>query len=334
MVLILTLGCWLLALFPLSQVVGRDAHGDAVVGHAIAFFMALGFVGLTWLLLGGWLLAAATDQATPSGAGIAATLMYLAGLAGVGAAMYLIQDPRQVWPAVVPVLVPPTIAAYVLASRQPSLRALLAGPGAFGVGIAVVLISLAPWPVLFDALARKSEARAESAKRQAEWQVQEDARVRAENLVKLAAMSPDRPVVDWYDLLEERSGVRSEALARLRQVERRQADIEDMLAWGIPRAMMLLPDLDLKPTPQLCAAAQSFFQKRAKDAQRGPNDEPAPYTSEGYVEESIPGIQWLLSRGCDCKAGISALQAMVRTYADSPQRQKILSALADLRPTT
>jgi hypothetical protein len=267
----------------------------------------------------------------PPGAHVAAVLVYLVSAAGVIAAMVLVQDPRQPWPAIVPGLVPPLVAGTVFALYHPSLRAAAAGAGGRAAVAAVLLLSLLPWPSLFRTIARKSRHRVERAQAQQEWDVQEKARRRAENLVKLAAMSSEEPVVNWYGLLEDEGGVRAEALETLRHVARRQADIEDMLGYGIPKAMMLLPDLDLEPRPQLCAAAQAFLHKRAQDAQRRPADEPAAYTSEGYVAESLPGIRWLQSHGCDCDASLAAVDAMVRTYRDSPERQQILAALAALR---
>ena len=64
---------------------------------------------------------------------------------------------------------------------------------------------------------------------------------REANLVKLRAMKPAAPLTEWYALLDEQSGVRQEALQALRRVPRRQADIQDMLAYGIPMAMILVP---------------------------------------------------------------------------------------------
>ena len=329
--LMLTMACWFVALVSLSQVVGRDVHGDAVVAQAIAFFAALAFLGLTWLWLGGLLLMASAGGAMPASAHLAALLLYPASAAGAAAAIYLVQDPKQWWPVIVPALIPPITAGYVFALHRPELRALFAGRGSFAVGGVILLLSLAPWPSLFQTLARKSEQRAEHERAQQQWDIEEKARVRAENLLKLAAMSPDEPVMNWYGLLEDEGGVRAEAFEKLRHVPRRQADIEDMLSWGVPKAMMLLPDLDLAPTPQLCASAHAFLRKRVRDSAQGPTDEPAPYTSEGYVTESIAGIRWLISHGCDCDLSLAAIDAMVRTYKDSPERQKVLASLAELR---
>jgi hypothetical protein len=139
------------------------------------------------------------------------------------------------------------------------------------------------------------------------------------------------PLTDWYPLLDVEGGVTTEAMEALRHVERRQADIEFLLSKGIARAMILLPDLDLKPTPELCAAARTFLLQSAKSSRIRPKQDSYEYRAGGVAESSLPGIRWLQAHGCDCEEGIAALEASVRSHLDSPDRKAALAALAALR---
>src|SRR5215469_14071716 len=88
--LFLTLGSWVLLLVCLSSVVGKEVHGDAVVGQAMAWLAGMGLAALTWLWIGVLLLKAGTQGMMPF-AGIALAL-YLASGAAIAAALFLLQD--------------------------------------------------------------------------------------------------------------------------------------------------------------------------------------------------------------------------------------------------
>jgi hypothetical protein len=326
--LCLTLICWSIQIVYLFGVTGQQAHGDAVVGQAFSFFAAIAFAALTWLWLGGLLLKAGTEGILPPWAQAPAIVLYLASGAAAAAAFVLIQDPHRIWPAFIPGLIPPILAFYVLVLYLPILRS--GTVASLIAGAAVTILSLAPWPSLFRELTAAGERRVARVQAQQQWQIDEKARNRAENLPKIQAMSPDVPLMNWYPLLDEKNGVRPEALEALRHVERRQPDIEDMLSYGIVIAMLLLPDLDLQPTPQLCEAARTFMLKNAKESRVRPKQDPTPYDGAYGVAEFAPGIHWLTTRGCDCDEGIAALRASVESHLDSPDRKKALAALADL----
>jgi hypothetical protein len=104
-----------------------------------------------------------------------------------------------------------------------------------------------------------------------------------------------------------------------------------MLSYGIIMSMKLLPELDLQPTPQLCESARTFMLKNAKESRVRPKQDPRPYDPANGVLEYLPGIRWLVSHGCNCDEGIAALQASVESYIESPERNKAIAALAELR---
>ena len=330
--LVLALICWVIQLIYLFSVIGRDVHGDAVVGQAYGWIAACLFGGLTWLWLGGLLLKAGSQGMMPTWANLPALILYLgSGAAGV-VAFYLMQDPRRVWPVIIPVLIPAIVVFYVFALFYAPLRSLFAGTaGTAAIFSAILILVIAPWPAFFLALSEQHANRAENAKAQTEWEVQERARKRAENLPKIQAMTEANMLMDWYPLLDPENGVRDEAFAALRHMERRQSDIEDMLGWGVPVAMYLLPDLDLKPTPKLCEAGKAYLVKHAKETRIRPKQDPAPYPSNDVFEKSVPAIRWLMAHGCDCAEEITALEGTVLSYLDSPNRKAALATLAELR---
>ena len=329
---LLTAGCWLGMLVMFPAFLGVDAHGDATVGVGLGFLAACVFAGFTWLWIGGLLLIAGTRDLLHGWGNLAALMLGPGCAAAAAAALYLLSDPQVRWPAVIPVAAPVLLAGYVFGLMQASLRPLFSRPG---TGAAVWLLALvfavAPWPAVVAQVRGKALRRAENAKELAEWQIQERERNRVQNLEKLKAMQPGASIMDWYPLLDAESGVQAEALEALRHDPGRQAQIEDMLGYGVRRAMALLPDLALEPTPALCRAARNFFLKTATSSHLRKRDDPVPYSSQVSFHELLPGIRWLTAHGCNCDEGIAALDESARTYLDSPERQKLLADLAALR---
>jgi hypothetical protein len=325
--LFLTLVCWVLLLLTLASVVGKEAHGDAAFGQGMAWLFAMVLAGLTWLWIGGLLLKAGTQGMMPfAGIGL---FLHLGSGAGTAAALFLLQDPKRVWPVVVPALIPPILAFYVFALYQPSLRPRFAGSAA-GAGVwgTIAILSAFVCVVAIAGVYRDRTARVEAKN---EWAAEERERKRAENLPKLQSMAPGAPLWEYLDFLDEGSGVHAEALEAMRHVERRQTDIQDMLGWGVPRAMTILPDLDLKATPELCKAARDYLIKSAKESRVRPKQDPREYRGGGDVENSLAAIRWLTANGCDCDDAVAAMQASVETYLDTPERKAALAALATLR---
>lgn len=328
--LVLAILCWLGQLAYLSAVVGKDVHGDAVVGQAYAWIAAILLASLAWLWIGGLLLKAGTENQMPGWANFAAVVLYIAGGAAGMVAYYLMQDPRQVWPVMVPALLPPILAFYVFALYNASLRPFFSGTGSIAVWATILALVIAPYPSLLQKLSADRARYIENDRSTEEWKIQERARNRTDNLVRLQAMTDDHPVMDWYNLLDDESGVSTEAFERLRHVDRRQHDIEDMLPWGIVRAMTLLPQLNLQPTPELCDAAKQFLLKNAKESRVREKQDPRVYAA-GTLEQSLPTLRWLIAHGCNCEEGIAAMEASVLSHLDSPDRKAALASIAELR---
>ena len=324
--------CWLGMLVTLSSFVGVEAHGDASMGVGIGYFTSSAFAAFTWLWVGGLLLVAGSRDLLPGWGNLVAFVLGPASAAAGMAAFYLLSDPHTRWPVIVPVVAPVLLAGYAFALMQPSLRPAASTPAAaLTLWLLVLVLAVAPWPMLIAQVRTKALQRAQNATNQAEWEVKEKERNRTLNLEKLQAMPPGASIDKWYPLPDADSGVQTEAIEALRHDPGRQAQIEEMLGYGIHRAMTLLPDLDLQPTPALCQAAGTYLAATAKSNHLRKRNDPVPYTAEVSFHENLAGIRWLIAHGCNCDEGIAALDASARTYLDSPDRQKLLADLAALR---
>jgi hypothetical protein len=329
--LILTSVTWLLMIAVLTTVAGVVAPGDQDIFLGLRWILAYVLVGAIWLGLGGLLLVAGGQDVLPGWVRTAALILWPASAAAAFASLYLASDAVLRWPVLIPIAIPPLIAGYVAVLYQPSLAAVFGASAGSGVLWGVILaLSLTIWPAVSRHLQEKLSRGVELGRAFAEREASEKEHRRSESLAKLNDMSPDAHLTQWYSLLDPENGVRDAAIAALKKVERRQGDVEEGLSYGIPAIMRLVPELDLNPTPQLCATAHTYLEKTAQ-AMRLQNREPYPYDDQAYIDGSFAGIRWFIAHGCNCDEGITAVEAAVRTYLDSPERQKVLGALAGLK---
>ena len=329
--LILTGLCWLLLLVGLAGVVGNDAHGDQTMGKGLSAVLAIACACLIWLCLAGLLMVAGSQDILVGWPRIAALILHPASCAAALAAFYLVDNPQTRWPALIPALLPPLLAVYVFSLYHPNwIPAISSGRIVWG---AVLVLSIAPWPAVAARMWQRTAGRKESVQARVEFDAAEHERKKAENVVRLGQMTPDMPLPDWYGLLETGSGVRAEAIAALRQVPRRQDDVTEGLAYGILRIMELVPELDLQPTPELCEACRAFLLKETKSLRRRSDPAPAPYSAKDWtLDRILPGLRWFAANHCDLNKELEILDNAVRLHPDSPDRQKLLAALAELRP--
>lgn len=329
--LLLTAVAWVLLAEVLKTVVGVYAPGDQDIFLGLRWILAYALICGLWLCLGGLLLMASEQPAMPRWVGLAALVLDPASAAAALAGLYLVQGSATRWMLAIPLVVPPLIAAYVFSLYQPALRATIAGPvGTAAVWASVLFLSVAVWPALSRRLNEESEQAVKREQVQAAWNDRERERKHDESLAKLQAMTPDRHLTDWYSLLDPQNGVRDQALAALRKVPRRQADVEEGLNYGIPAIMRLVPELDLTPTPKLCEAGRTYLRITA-DGLRLKDREPYPYTAMDYLDWTCDGVRWFEANGCNCDKGVTAIETAIRTYSDSVDRQKVLASLAGLK---
>jgi hypothetical protein len=333
-------GGWLLFAFALAslgyeallltQLAGEHAHGDAAgaaLGRGFLWLYAMSFALVTWLLLGvSMLRASRAGLMHPTGA-VALAIFIVCGAGCAGAFLLLEKHDHSRWPAALAVLLPLTLGIFTLALYIPSARGLLASRALWlSCAAAYLLLSAAPWVQY----AWNSHSRSVN---QRLLNTMLNDRKRQENLAKLDAMPQSTPLWDWQDLLSLDGGVRPEALEAVHKLDHRQADVEQMLEWGIPNALALLPELDVKVTPRLCKAANAMLKQKAEYATEHANSHPADYAIGGrvYVEESLPALHWLTANGCDCDGANAALQAAIAHYSATKERKAGIEALAALR---
>jgi hypothetical protein len=306
-------------------------HETDAMGRGMALGFGAMFGVALWLVLAALLLVAAlngrlTDVAT-IGASILLPLSAIAAsvaidLYGTGAA----------WALAVPLLVPPLIMAYVLWTRVPSLQMKFPPlPVTAGVGALVAILTLLP---LLVALAALLPDPARDARRAALEKVREE-KLRQEEEVALqreaevfAQLGPGSPLSAYLQYLPGGDSRSHEALAGARRVTTRQQDAVALLKAGRIAALTDLFRLDLKVTPELCAAYDGALTVAAAQVTKARSD----YLSVAIdLEQQLPNVDWLVAGGCNLNAALGSLADHVRSVADSQRMQKFAATLDGYR---
>ncbi len=124
-----------------------------------------------------------------------------------------------------------------------------------------------------------------------------------------------------------------------RELDHRNADA---VAWlSDPNAssdnwelLRFLPDLDLQPTPQLCAAALGLIGPELTDAYHPTADNPLAYPELDQrlgQGQPLQALLWLAGQGCPSGPQIDAAETLVKAYQAAPEREAMLAALAAVK---
>jgi hypothetical protein len=98
--------------------------------------------------------------------------------------------------------------------------------------------------------------------------------------------------------------------------------------------MPYLPDLDLEPTQQLCAAALKEQYRELMPVYRPQPNDPRPYREliqRLGGDNPFAALLWLAQHGCDAEVDLNQAESLMRGYESSPQRAAMLAALAEAR---
>jgi hypothetical protein len=152
---------------------------------------------------------------------------------------------------------------------------------------------------------------------------------------RFSMLSPRSHLKAWLHFAEDKS-LRDQALAGARTLDHRTEDAIENLggseydAWHL---LIWLPELDLRATPELCAAALGEVYRELTRIYRPRSDDPRPYgelLERMGTGKPLEALVWLAGHGCDTNAGVSEAEALVSAYQDSPDRTAMLATLSGL----
>ena len=304
---------WGYDLLLLGSMTGSDPAGDDI-GQALAALA----MGVLWVLLGVLTLIAIVKGCLPTAVAMAAGLgVALSGLAASAVLGLLARPgvPPFLWPLVIPAGVPPLVVAFAFWALLPSLRAMLSARLAAGIawgGVLMLCLAIVPLQL--------------SRQRFLDQEAAQQARVEA----AFAAMPEAAPLWEWLPFLEPRrhSWVADNAMARIRHLDRRQADAETMLDRGdFPLGQLGFFDLD--PTPTLCDKARGLLRRRAAQIAAGTvGSGPLPDFGR-QLDDAVSAMQWLVGYDCGCDGESLAWEAVAKTNLGGALNLAYLAELRD-----
>ncbi len=326
--LVLVILLWLPLVGNLATINNSDPAGNGL-SKAYGVFMAIAL----WILMALLLVVAGVKGQMPMWAGVLAFLLAPASGAATLAAIELLSDRTfSRWPILIPALVPPLIAAFAIWAYVPSIHAAipanLAGAIVWGT---VLCLAISPWPSIAK---RSGEGDEHRAKIEAAYQAESAKRKeqdRQEKLARFQKLTYDAPLWEWRDFADPESELREQALEGMRHVKSRQADAEELLAHGLPFPMRELSNLALEATPALCESARRFLRKKADSMKPNVAGAPPYDVIADLIEPYLPTMTWLTQKHCECADELDGINQIVRVYRDSPERDKFLAALDQIR---
>lgn len=308
-----------------------SASGEARVGEGWAILFALFFGTPLWLALGGLLLLACRKGLAPPAWAAASGILYpLAVIAIFIAAQTYLTWPGG-WSILVPALLPPLLALYGVWLRVPTLAT---GPMRLVPAVAlggVALLALAAIPLAYiDPIGYPARL----AEHERYWDA-EFMRLKAESLEKarrweagIDKLGPDSPLAAWLEYVNGSGAsgpLHQQALAGARRVNRRQAEVVELLDNGQIRRLSELWQLELAVTPTLCMAYDRALYRLAA------TDDPYEALVGEQLERQLPNIKFLLAAHCDLASGLGAAQARARKVAAAnPGNERWAQFLATL----
>jgi len=284
-----------------------DLHGSDAAGRGLTAAFAILFGFVLWILLSILLILGAINGAMPFWAAISAAI--LLPLSAIAAAIALdLQEQRITWLLIVPIGLPPVIAAYAMWARVTALHRLLppTGTSAALLGAMLVLV-LAPMPQF---IAREAEYAALVAQERAEEKAEkaEADKRHAEALARFRKLTAESPLSEWAAFFGNDSEFDTEAAAGARKLPHRQADAEEALRRGIGFPLAEYYRLDLAVTPAFCTAARDFLAQGAAthQARAGDADD---RTAQDYFDPYLGAIESLTQENCDIDDAVKAIEA-------------------------
>jgi hypothetical protein len=294
---------------------GDPSHygGESRIAQAFAEVYALFFGAVLWIVIG-ILLLIAVRAGVPRWAGVAAGILFpISAVAALFAGMASFDLPGG-WSILVPVLLPPLIAFWVIWLRTPSLRARVPTERASIAGLSAIAVACAATIPLniFDELQMPARAAAYekrneaiAAEREASWAQHE-----REQREKFARLTPASPFADYLEYINTYSLPEAEhekAIDGARQATARQQATVKLLQAEKPQLFVLreLWRLDITATPELCNALNGALIKEA-------NAEGFDTNAGEYLEYQLPNMKFFAAAGCNLDPAIDAGAARIK----------------------
>jgi hypothetical protein len=300
---VLLLAAWGLLAFDLYEIVstGRPMSGEGNYSRGWELVWAYGLTVVVWLSL----IVLFRREQVPGG-----LAMWMVSAAAVFGAYYLFGDGEPRWPAAIPLVLPLLLAGAALSGHWSALRTPL------------LVISAIPCLIASGTFTYTSIGRAS-------WETAGRSETRAQNLALVAQIDESQPLWHWLRLLQEDSGVRNETIAALRKLNRRQADIEQMVAEDVGETMDLIPSLDLQPTARLQTLINASLLKDAAYARTKPGGGDEILKGD-FMFARLPALHWIHAHGGCCREGVSQMKAAALEYRDTKVRARYLKELDGL----
>lgn len=153
---------------------------------------------------------------------------------------------------------------------------------------------------------------------------------------KFSMLTPKAHLRAWLKFADDKE-LRDQALAGARQLDHRTSDAVEMLGEenGSWKIFEYLGELDLEPTPALCAAALGVLHNDFAKTWRPKSDDPRSYDELlgrlGGEGAPFRALIWLSEHGCDVEAQLTEAESLVRAYQGSPESVAMLATFVRLR---
>ncbi|HXA52971.1 MAG TPA: hypothetical protein VNV86_21790 [Candidatus Acidoferrum sp.] len=322
--------CWLALLRTTFLWIAKTPEAGRETGKMMQQAASGAAALLVWVFLGGLLLVANAKGLMPMRVGAASWIVHPLSCAAALAALAVAYDAQWRWALGMPVAAPLLIGGYAgylfLADDRSSSAAW--GLGMWGVMLALSLC-IAPAAVVFArAHLDDGSIDATPGPRLDKWMGEQREKRRAEGLRVLSLIDGDTSINEIEYLTRGDSPVREEALAAIRRLPNRQAETVRLLLYESRIIMALLPDIDVQPTPELCAAGR-YYLSSALASRAKMNTGPSVYVGAEF-EDGINGIGWL-ARHCDCDSELARVEEYARAQQDVEEVRRFIAALHKVR---
>jgi hypothetical protein len=330
--LVLLAVCWLCMLGTIATWIGKapvpGRETDRIVSQAYSGGLAV----LAWIFLAALLLIASSKKAMPVEAAWLAWFMHPLSLVGALAAIAILFYPGRYWVAAIPAIMPVLIAGYVLYTFFPQVETISRTQAGYALWAVVLVLSMSIVPVAIGFL-RPMGSGAIEAKPGPEldrFRDQQRQQYRDEVLNQLRHSDDETKLYELSNLIRPDNPALPEVLDFIRKMPHRQEDAIAMLTSQGSEVLRFIADIDLQPTPELCAAARGYLHEAVRHRQSGFHSGPESFVGMEF-EEGIPGIRWI-AKNCGCQAELGEMEAYARQQQqDAPQVQKFLAALAEIK---